>query len=100
LKWCYQKGECPDCGDPIPDDCIHGQSCKNCGHVFYLPNGWVFINDNTQEEVGYAESKVYVNADQAVYKFGNCYGDGDFCVFYRKDGELNCCDPESKPIDF
>ena len=35
----YTDGECPDCGDPIPDDMVDGGECSNCGHVFYLNNG-------------------------------------------------------------
>jgi len=32
----YENSECPDCGEPIPDDVVSGQACTNCGHVFYL----------------------------------------------------------------
>jgi hypothetical protein len=32
----YPNGECPDCGDPIPDDATDGDECKNCGHVFVM----------------------------------------------------------------
>ena len=35
IKDCYTDQECPDCGDPIPDDMVDGGECKNCGHVFY-----------------------------------------------------------------
>lgn len=35
IKDNYDNGECPDCGQPIPDDCVEGESCINCGHVFY-----------------------------------------------------------------
>jgi len=31
----YLGGICPDCKEPIPDDIVDGQSCGNCGHVFY-----------------------------------------------------------------
>jgi len=37
IKQAYEDGECPDCGDPIPDDVAEGQACENCGHVFCLP---------------------------------------------------------------
>ena len=36
LKDLYQDGECPDCGEEIPDDAEPGCECKNCGHVFWL----------------------------------------------------------------
>ena len=31
----YKYGECPDCGDPIPDDAEFGEECLNCGHVWW-----------------------------------------------------------------
>jgi hypothetical protein len=34
VKEQYPNGECPDCGDPIPDDTTMGDECSNCGHVF------------------------------------------------------------------
>jgi hypothetical protein len=30
----YSFGECPDCGEPIPEDAMDGTECSNCGHVF------------------------------------------------------------------
>ena len=30
----YPKGECPDCGKPIPEFATAGESCENCEHVF------------------------------------------------------------------
>jgi hypothetical protein len=33
----YENFVCPDCGEPIPDDVVDGQSCKNCPFVFCLP---------------------------------------------------------------
>lgn len=35
IKDNYPGGVCPDCGELIPDDCLVGQACENCGHVFY-----------------------------------------------------------------
>ena len=32
----YPNGECPDCCEPIPDDCGDGDECWNCGHVFWF----------------------------------------------------------------
>lgn len=33
----YLNKECPDCGEPIPDDMVDGGSCEICGHVFCYP---------------------------------------------------------------
>lgn len=30
----YPGGECPDCQEPIPDECEAGDECEGCGHVF------------------------------------------------------------------
>ncbi len=30
----YPKGECPDCGEDIPEFATPGESCENCEHVF------------------------------------------------------------------
>jgi hypothetical protein len=30
----YDKGECPDCQEPIPESALHGESCENCGHIW------------------------------------------------------------------
>jgi len=35
----YEDGICPDCAEPIPDDATGGESCVNCGHVFYENQG-------------------------------------------------------------
>ena len=35
VKSCYPKGKCPDCNETIPHSAVEGDSCKNCGHVFY-----------------------------------------------------------------
>jgi hypothetical protein len=35
VKDSYDGGMCPDCDEPIPDDVNEGDSCKNCGHVFW-----------------------------------------------------------------
>jgi hypothetical protein len=34
VKDTYEHGECPDCGEPIPDTVQAGDECVNCGHVF------------------------------------------------------------------
>ena len=33
----YENGECPDCGEPIPEDAYYGGNCENCGHVWNEP---------------------------------------------------------------
>lgn len=35
VKNAYEKGKCPDCAEDIPDNVVEGQSCINCGHVFW-----------------------------------------------------------------
>lgn len=30
----YPQGECPDCGEDIPECASYGEGCSNCGHVF------------------------------------------------------------------
>ena len=37
IKDSYESGECPDCGENIPNDVSNGDECSNCGHVFYSP---------------------------------------------------------------
>jgi len=37
IKDSYENGECPDCGEDIPDDVSNGDGCSNCSHVFYSP---------------------------------------------------------------
>jgi rubredoxin len=34
IKDAYEDGECPDCGQDIPNDVTDGDACSNCGHVF------------------------------------------------------------------
>ena len=34
VKENYEGGECPDCGETIPDDAAVGQECSTCGHVW------------------------------------------------------------------
>jgi O-acetyl-ADP-ribose deacetylase (regulator of RNase III) len=35
IKDSYDFGLCPDCNTEIPDEVLDGESCSNCGHVFY-----------------------------------------------------------------
>lgn len=37
MKQHYPEAVCPDCGEPIPDDAVAGNSCVNCDHVFVEP---------------------------------------------------------------
>jgi hypothetical protein len=36
IQAAYEDGECPDCGEDIPDPAVAGDECSNCGHVFLL----------------------------------------------------------------
>jgi hypothetical protein len=36
IQRAYPNSECPDCGEPIPEDIQEGQECCQCGHVFCL----------------------------------------------------------------
>jgi len=35
VKDAYEHGDCPDCGEDIPDNVKEGEVCENCKHVFY-----------------------------------------------------------------
>lgn len=64
------------------------------------PRGWVFVDDDTQEEVGFAEPQDYRDADDAVDRFGRSYGE-DFGVYFRDSkGVLSSCACEDTPEDF
>ena len=39
VKDAYEYGDCPDCGQEIPNNVEEGQSCSNCTHVFYSQSG-------------------------------------------------------------
>ena len=34
IKNSYPNGECPDCGEEIPNNVVDGENCSNCEHVF------------------------------------------------------------------
>lgn len=36
LQLSYPNAICPDCEQPIPASATDGESCENCGHVFWL----------------------------------------------------------------
>ena len=62
--------------------------------------GWVFVDDETEEEVGFAEPHEYRNAEIAVEKFGREYAE-HFSVFFRaSNGELHSVADEDIPEDF
>jgi hypothetical protein len=42
----YENGECPDCGEEIPDNVSDGDSCCNCEHVFTRKNVPCFYQTN------------------------------------------------------
>ena len=62
-------------------------------------DGWVFVDEDDQE-IGFAEPQEFANAEHAVQKFGHEFGDGHFGVYFRRDGVLHSCAPESTPQDF
>lgn len=37
VKENYDNGECPDCGQAIPENAVFEEDCTNCGHVFNAP---------------------------------------------------------------
>ena len=43
IKNSYNEGECPDCGEPLPEEICDGYECVNCGHFFISPK---FDGDN------------------------------------------------------
>jgi DNA-directed RNA polymerase subunit RPC12/RpoP len=53
IKASYDNGECPDCGETIPDDVANGQACANCGHTFCEPGtaDALYVCRVCQEEV-------------------------------------------------
>lgn len=32
----FEEGECPDCGEVIPEGTENGDECENCEHVFHF----------------------------------------------------------------
>jgi hypothetical protein len=64
------------------------------------PDGWVFVDDESEEEVGFAQPTEYRSADDAVDRFGRSYGDGDFSVYFRCGGKLFTCAAEDTPAQF
>jgi hypothetical protein len=63
-------------------------------------DGWVFFDDDTEEEVGFAEPSEYRNAEHAINEFGRSYGDGDFSVYFRVDEKLYFCAMEDTSEEF
>lgn len=62
--------------------------------------GWVFVDDETGEEVGFAEPHEYRTAEIAVERFGREYAD-HFSVYFRdSNGELHSVAAEDTPDDF
>ena len=65
------------------------------------PRGWVFVDDDTEEEIGFAEPEEYRDADDAVDRFGRNWGGNDFSVFFRNSNGVLCgCACEDTPDDF
>jgi|TARA_Y100000034_G_scaffold135146_2_gene205898 hypothetical protein len=77
IKDNYDNGECPDCGEPIPEDMVKGGDCLNCRHVFQDDDE---IQDSVNDLISVIKSKVAETSEVVVYnelryalqKFGNC----------------------------
>jgi len=35
VRAAYRNSECPDCGEPLPENVQEGDECGNCGHVYF-----------------------------------------------------------------
>lgn len=73
VKSCFLNGECPDCGEPIPDDAVSGEECSNCGHVFWHDDDV----DADNEEAPFAEQQENEDFEQCDEYFGY-FGDSDY----------------------
>jgi len=62
VKDSYENGECPDCGEDIPNDVSNGDGCSNCGHVFYSPVK-PDITEATLMEKAFESIKTYLIED-------------------------------------
>lgn len=64
------------------------------------PEGWVFVDDETEDEVGFALPGDYATAEDAMHDFRSEYAN-HFGVFFRDaNGELHATDAESTAGDF
>ena len=62
--------------------------------------GWVFVDDDTEEKVGFAPADAFANADIAVHSFSGDYAN-DFSVYFRDShGKLCCCAADDTPYEF
>jgi len=66
LKDSYVNGECPDCGQDIPDNVQEGNICSNCEHVF-LPG-----TDKDARTISSVEFCLSCKAHRIVYVRGKC----------------------------
>lgn len=64
------------------------------------PDGWLFVDNETKVEVGFAEPQDYRDARDAVNRFGREFMIGDFGVYFRRNRQLFSCSDESRPEDF
>lgn len=62
--------------------------------------GWVFIDDETGEEVGFAPASDFESAEDAYESFRSEYADHFGVCFRGSDGIIHPCCPESTPQDF
>lgn len=50
VKDSYKDGACPDCQEEIPDSVLDGDSCSNCGHVFWDEDDDLYVEEDWGEE--------------------------------------------------
>ena len=100
IKTAYKDGECPDCGDSIPEKAENGDSCENCGHVFW--ENWcgcdqcepLMIQGVFTHEIGCPNSKKKWVSGEWV-RFYDC----DICGYDVKEGETCGCYSEEAEDD-
>ncbi len=62
--------------------------------------GWVFVSEETEDEIGFAEEHECENAEEAMHWFGQEASE-DFLVFFRDShGVVEPTTPDSTPEDF
>lgn len=73
----YEGGECPDSGEPIPDDATAEESCANCGHV------WAWDGHDQApgvERIDLLEDGSPLNAPHLTVYIDRERGEDRFCV--------------------
>lgn len=76
VKESYHNGECPDCGETIPDDVVEGQACANCEHVFYAERPGDEPNDSMDGDADSALASAGLGTDED-YEHNSCDSFGE-----------------------